>query len=62
MKGKGTPTLSQINTANTNIRRIDRLLGAKLSTQAPGQIYLSRAQYGGALRDKYGSYVYIPRG
>jgi len=53
--------LSNIRTANRNLRLENRLLSAKPSIQQPGQLAKIK-QYGGALTDKYGAYLYIPRG
>jgi hypothetical protein len=58
MRGRGT--ISNLQTANRNIRLANKLLSAKPPLQQPGQL-ARPVQYGGALRDKFGAYLYIPR-
>jgi hypothetical protein len=60
---RSSKELSNIRTANRNLRLENRLLSAKPSIQQPGQLARFK-QYGGgsALRDKYGAFLYIPRG
>lgn len=55
----GGSTVTQIRTANKNIKLENKLLSAKPPLQQPGQIAMPR-QYGGALRDRYGAYLYMP--
>jgi hypothetical protein len=58
-KMRGSGTIQNIRTANQNLKLTNKLLSAKPPLQQPGQL-ARPLQYGGALRDKYGSYLYIP--
>ena len=60
---KGGNELTKIQTANRNLRTINRLEKAKPPLQKPGQIAQigSGRMYGGALRDRYGQYLYVPK-
>lgn len=59
MKG-GNQQLRQIQTANRNLVLDQRLLSAKPPLQQPGQLARPLSQYGGALTDRFGAYLYIP--
>jgi hypothetical protein len=65
MRGYGTlynnsiKQLTHLKTANRNLRLDNRLLNGKPPLQQPGQL-ARPLQYGGALRDKYGAYLYVP--
>lgn len=66
MRGRGQDLLRKsaiqskhLNTARKNLRLNSRLLSAKPPLQQPGQLAAPR-QYGGALRDKFGAYLYVP--
>lgn len=60
--------LKQIETANKNLRQIERLKKPKPNLQAPGNLARKvgsgkkRHQFGGAtVRDKWGAYLYVPK-
>lgn len=61
LRQKSAIQSKHLNTARKNLRLNSRLLSAKPPLQQPGQLAVSR-QYGGALRDKFGAYLYVPRG